>query len=186
VASSQAGPSSFAGASGTKVPKTSILVVGGTGTLGRQIVRKALDEGYDVRCLVRPRFNPADFLREWGATVVQVSMHLLHAILLTNAYLEPLMADEAPMCRILFIHAVSIAFVSLSLFPCYQTHQHAAVCFGLEMLLHQEPNAHCAQVPEQVPDDYAPLRGWENSALQGTFRPDLGPLFLRSSILPPN
>jgi uncharacterized protein YbjT (DUF2867 family) len=38
--------------------------------LGRQVVRQALDAGYDVRCLVRPRQNPADFLRDWGAKTV--------------------------------------------------------------------------------------------------------------------
>jgi len=61
-----------AAAQGTPVPKDSMLVVGSTGTLGRQVVRKALDAGYDVRCTVRPRQTPADFLRDWGATTVQV------------------------------------------------------------------------------------------------------------------
>lgn len=65
-----------AAAEGTPVPKDSMLVVGSTGTLGRQVVRKALDAGYDVRCTVRPRQTPADFLRDWGATTVQVQLHV--------------------------------------------------------------------------------------------------------------
>ena len=75
-----------------------VLIVGGTGTLGRQIAKKAIDAGMKVRCMVR-RPRKASYLQEWGCELTQGDLLNKKDILLTYNCVVP----KNPSCLNKFI-----------------------------------------------------------------------------------
>lgn len=75
-----------------------VFIVGGTGTLGRQIVRRALDEGHHVYCFVRSPAK-ATFLREWGATILQGNLCAADSILEALQYAKASVVIDASATR---------------------------------------------------------------------------------------
>mmetsp|Transcript_27162 Transcript_27162/g.90294 ORF Transcript_27162/g.90294 Transcript_27162/m.90294 type:complete len:573 (+) Transcript_27162:91-1809(+) len=69
------------GMAGSIVKKTTVLVLGSTGTVGRQVVRQMLNAGYSVRCLIRNKADrPFSFLVDWGASCVDGSLNRLESL----------------------------------------------------------------------------------------------------------
>ena len=73
-----------------------ILLVGATGTLGRQIAKKAVQEGHEVRCIVR---NPrkASFLQEWGCELTKGNLLIKDDITYALQDIEAVI--DAATCR---------------------------------------------------------------------------------------
>nr|WDB00077.1 Ycf39 [Cyanidium sp. THAL103] len=95
-----------------------ILIIGGTGTLGRQIVKQALYDGYEVKCLVR-NFQKANFLKDWGAILIYGDLNIKET--LPNAFKNVSILIDASTAKLTDISASSFDIdylAKVNLFKC--------------------------------------------------------------------